>query len=223
MSTSAPSRARWSIGAGPERPRPQAMPGVLPALYLITPQPGASDARFVRELGAALDGLGGDVLVQFRAHGLSPQRWLGLARDVLRTCRQRDVALLLGGGAGVDELLAVGADGLHMPSRVLMACDRRAVPANMLLGASCHDVEQLRRAGRLGVDLVTLSPVLATESHPGAPTLGWSGLGAMCERAAPSVYALGGLGPQHVERARAVGAHGVAGMRALWSAGRSRG
>ncbi len=199
---------------------PASRPG-LPALYLITPQPAASDAAFLRGLDDALRARRPDLpLVQFRAHGLRHEHWRGLARDVLRVCRGHGARLLLNAGAldGVDAgaLLEIGADGLHLPARLLPTQVRRGLACRQWLGASCHDAAQLRQAERIGADLVTLSPVLPTASHPGAQTLGWSALARLCRGSALPVYALGGLGAQHLERARAAGAHGVAAIRQLW-------
>jgi thiamine-phosphate pyrophosphorylase len=193
----------------------------LPALYLITPQPGASDTEFLRGLSAALDSrVDALPLVRFRAHGLSPQRWRRLAAGALRACRERGALLLLGpdaaAGMSVDELFASGADGVHLPSRVLMHLDTVARPAGRLLAASCHDAAQLLQAQRLGADLVTLSPVLPTTSHPGAPGLGWQRLRELCRGTRLPVYALGGLGEAELGPAREAGAHGVAAIRGLW-------
>jgi len=61
-----------------------------------------------------------------------------------------------------------------------------------------------------------VSPVLATASHPGAAPLGWDGLHRLLDDAPLPVYALGGLAPGDLARARAAGAHGVAGISAFW-------
>ena len=193
----------------------------LPALYLITPQPGESDTEFLQGLRAALDSrVDALPLVRFRAHGMSPQRWRRLAAEALRACHERGALLLLGPDAAadisVDELLASGADGVHLPSRVLTQLDAVTRPPGRLLAASCHDAAQLLQAQRLGVDLVTLSPVLPTTSHPGAPGLGWQRLRELCRSTRLPVYALGGLGEQDLGRARESGAHGVAAIRGLW-------
>jgi len=66
--------------------------------------------------------------------------------------------------------------------------------------SSAHGLADLRRAARAGANLAFLSPVYATASHPGAPSLGsvrWSRLA----RAAPvAVAALGGIDGASVRR-----------------------
>ena len=199
-------------------------------LYLITPQPGGRDAEFLRALRASLaEQAPGSLLVQFRAHGLEPGHWHALAGQVLACCAAHDAPLLLGAGGLARaaparvfrSLRELGAQGLHLPSRMLdqpawrEACGD--VAREILLAASCHDAAQLDAAAGLGAALATVSPVLPTASHPGATTLGWAGLARLCHDALPAVYALGGLGPRHLEAARAAGAHGVAGIRAFWA------
>jgi 8-oxo-dGTP diphosphatase len=83
------------------------------------------------------------------------------------------------------------------------------------VGASCHDAEELELAARLGADFATLSPVQATASHPGAAALGWDRFAQRVAAARLPVYALGGVGPDDLPRARAAGAQGVAGIRAF--------
>src|SRR5690554_7028844 len=71
-------------------------------------------------------------------------------------------------------------------------------------------------AAELGVDFVTLSPVLPTQSHPGAAHLGWERARELIDSVNMPVYLLGGLGPQELSQAFEAGAQGVAGVRQLW-------
>ena len=71
-------------------------------------------------------------------------------------------------------------------------------------------------AAGIGADFVTLSPVLPTASHPGAPHLGWERAAELISMTHLPVYLLGGLSPEHLERAFQVGAQGVAGISGLW-------
>jgi 8-oxo-dGTP diphosphatase len=67
----------------------------------------------------------------------------------------------------------------------------------------------------LNADFATLSPVCATASHPDAKPLGWERFAPLVADARLPVYALGGVGPDDLERAHATGAQGVAGIRAF--------
>jgi 8-oxo-dGTP diphosphatase len=133
---------------------------------------------------------------------------------------QRTVALAHACGAKVllngDVALAreVGADGVHLTSTQLAGLTE--LPATDWCAASCHNVEELRRAEALGCDFAVLSPVLPTQSHPGTPHLGWEGFAAVAAGATIPVYALGGLKQEDMQIAWQYGAHGIAMLRQAW-------
>jgi 8-oxo-dGTP diphosphatase len=68
----------------------------------------------------------------------------------------------------------------------------------------------------LGLDLVVLSPVLPTTSHPGAETVGWPRFAEWVADYPLPVFALGGLSIDDMDRARAHGAYGVALKSQAW-------
>jgi len=88
--------------------------------------------------------------------------------------------------------------------------------ASWPLAASCHTAEELQMAIELGVDFVTVSPVAATASHPGSEPLGWEAAADLVRTATLPVYFLGGMMPEHLDKARACGSQGVAGISAFW-------
>lgn len=101
-------------------------------------------------------------------------------------CRARGVLFLVAGDARLAR--AVGADGLHLPARML------AGPApEMMLTAACHDAGELARAAALGAAAAFLSPVFATESHEGAVALGPADFKTLAAAARLPVLALGGV------------------------------
>ncbi|MBT8143691.1 MAG: Nudix family hydrolase [Gammaproteobacteria bacterium] len=108
----------------------------------------------------------------------------------------------------------VGAAGVHLPSRYLDA----PVPshADLLIGASCHDSEELERAVAIGADFAVLGPVQSTPSHADAVPLGWTRFAALADQANLPVYALGGVVRTDIQRATKAGAQGVAGISAFW-------
>lgn len=184
----------------------------LPDRYLITPDPGLTP-NFLAGLERSLQS--GIRLVQLRGGsppGVEPERF---AREVRRLCRDHGAALLINGAPSLAQ--ALGADGVHLPARRLLRLSERPLGARHWVAASCHDATELRQAARCLVDFAVLSPVLATSSHPGARPLGWQRFGALVRLAGMPTYALGGLGAEHLEQAKAQGALGVAAIRGLWN------
>lgn len=185
----------------------------LDSRYAITPDPervGGADG-VLQWTNAAL--ACGHRLFQLRAKSLDAFSLAQLAEKFAGLMDSHDARWLLNGSA--DDALAVGADGVHLDSRQLAAIDSRPLPEDLLAAASCHNRKELVRAGRAGLDFVTLSPVRPTASHPGATTLGWRGLEDLCRQSPLPVYALGGMQPDDNEAASRHGAYGVAGIRAF--------
>lgn len=187
----------------------------LPAFYLITPEPGDSgSAVFLQRLDTLL--AAGVRLLQLRAKSLSPAAYRTLAAAALERCRRHGARLLL--NAPVDLVQSLGADGVHLSAARLRDLRHRPLPAGMLVGASCHDREEVAHAGRIGVDFIVVSPVLPTASHPQVRPLGWEGMRALTETAGVPVYALGGMGPEQLRQSWQHGGQGIAAIRGLWEA-----
>ncbi|WP_311953617.1 Nudix family hydrolase [Halomonas garicola] len=185
---------------------------MLPAEYLITAEE-EDDEVFHQRLTRALEE-DGVRLVQLRAKILDGEQYLARARRALSLCREYGARLLLNGDPALLE--QVDADGAHLTSERLVQLDRRPIPAGKWLGASTHSAEQLDKAAVLGCDLVTLSPLAPTPSHPDAVLMGWHDFQQHVEHAGMPVFALGGMTRQHANRARAVGAQGIASIRDFW-------
>jgi 8-oxo-dGTP diphosphatase len=105
----------------------------------------------------------------------------------------------------------IGVDGIHFSSAQLMEATSR--PEANLCGASCHNVEELYQAERLGMDFVVLGPVLPTLSHPGATPMGWRKFAAIIRDFPLPVYALGGMKLEDLTTSWEHGAHGIAMIR----------
>lgn len=187
----------------------------LPPAYLITGEPADCPKIFLDRLQQALDR--GIRLVQLRAKQLPGARLLALYREAHRLCRRYRVPLLLNGTP--EQTQSVDADGIHLTTRRLLALDRRPLAAERWVAASCHNLEEVRHACRIGVDFIVASPVRVTASHPEASAIGWEGLHELTEEATMPVYALGGLTPADLEQAWAHGAQGISAIRALWGTG----
>ena len=106
------------------------------------------------------------------------------------------------------------ADGVHLTASQLMALQAR--PTADLVGASCHNTDELSRAMQLELDFAVLGPVKATPSHPHGAPLGWSRFYSMVESSSIPVYAIGGMGREDLKDAWRAGAHGIAMIRRAW-------
>ena len=112
----------------------------------------------------------------------------------------------------VDLPVVAMADGVHLTTQRLMSAGERPLPAGRWCSASCHDARQLRRATKLGMDFVTLSPIQATDSHPAAALLGWQKFAELVADIPLPVFALGGLQHEDLALAYHHGGQGIAGI-----------
>ncbi|MEN8180076.1 MAG: thiamine phosphate synthase [Pseudomonadota bacterium] len=188
------------------------MSSTLPAHYMITGK-FAGHADFQGKLERALQS--GPKVVQLRCKGMGDTEYLELAR-LAETIRHRfEAPLFL---ATTVELFAeTGADGLHLSSDRLGGLSERPIAADKLLSVSCHTEADLELADRLGADILLLSPVKPTASHPDLPGLGWERFREMTEGLDQPVYGLGGMQPEDVDDAQAAGARGIAATAGYWS------
>ena len=198
----------------PPADRPVVAALLQPDRYLVTPTPADSDGHWLSGLDHAL--ASGVQRVQLRAHGPDPGRWARLAGQAVARCRAAGADVLV--NADLALAAALGA-GLHLQAAQLDNIEvqrslRKARPR--MLGASCHTAGDLLRAQALGCDFVVLGHVQDTLSHPGVPGIGWQAFAGMREAVALPIYAIGGLGVDDIEVARAHGAQGIAAIRGLW-------
>ncbi|HEY0660881.1 MAG TPA: Nudix family hydrolase [Lysobacter sp.] len=197
--------------AMPPADRPVVAALLQPDRYLVTPEPGTDDARWLAMLARAL--VGGACRVQLRAPALDPTRWHRLATAAVEHCRAAGVEVLLNGD--VELALQLGV-GVHLRAAQLAALRERPVPASVVLAASCHDVTELRAAQALDCDFAVVGAIRPTPTHPGAPAIGWPGFAALRESVSLPIYAIGGLATEDIAEARRHGGQGIAAIRGLW-------
>ncbi len=109
--------------------------------------------------------------------------------------------------------------GVHLTSEQLRNVRSQDLQRLRALGikrfASCHNRAEIEIANTLPLNAITVSPVRETPSHPGEPPLGWDRFAELLSLADMPVYALGGMTPADLPRARHLGAAGIAGIRGL--------
>jgi 8-oxo-dGTP diphosphatase len=182
----------------------------LPEEYAVSDAAGMGEIEFLVRLESRLRK--GLRLLQLREKSMDVAALEPLAMKVVALARTYGARVLINGD--VDLARRIGAHGVHFSASQLMGLPLR--PELAWCAASCHDAAELRRAEELGLDFVALGPVLDTPSHPDAKTLGWDGFASLASGAALPVYAIGGMRPDLLEKARTLGAHGVAMIRGSW-------
>jgi 8-oxo-dGTP diphosphatase len=179
----------------------------LPPHYPISPPDASPEgaASWVRDMLAR-----GERLLRLRLPGHSHELARSLAATLLPEVRAHGGALLL--SRDIEGAVMLGT-GVHLASAQLRELEARPLPPDLPVGASCHDAGELALASRLGCDFATLSPVLATASHPDAEPLGWPRFARLAEAASLPVYALGGVAAHDLGEALMHAAQGISAIR----------
>lgn len=182
----------------------------LPELYMMT---GKFDDHedFKNKLTGALSQ--SNKVVQFRQKNIENSEYLALAKLAESVCSQFNSLLLLSTTIGIFNQADAG--GIHLNSQVLFEFDNRPVAKHHLLSVSCHNLDEMKQAEKLGADILLLSPVKATASHPELEAIGWQQFMQMIKRVKCPVYALGGMQASDLDDAKQAGAQGIA-VSSFW-------
>jgi thiamine-phosphate pyrophosphorylase len=163
----------------------------LPRTWLMT------DERMGEGLWPALQRLPAGSGIIFRHYTLPPAERQHLFRQVSRVARARRLVLVRAGPRHLGR-----EDGVH------------GHLGRGLRTASAHSRREAVRAMRRGAQLLFVSPVFSTQSHPGAAALGRVRFGLLIHRLDTPVIALGGMTPQRFASLRGMKVHGWAAIDA---------
>ncbi len=189
-------------GQGKSPPPGQA--SKIPSVWLMTDE-RVSEADLLRAIARLPRGSA----VVLRHYSLAAAERHALLLRMMRAACRRHVLLL----AGDAELARDwGADGYH----------GRARGKAGLHSAPVHNHRELVQAEHAGADVLLISPLFATRSHPGARMLGAFRFAALARQARVPVIALGGVKPRHAALVRRLGARGYAAIDGLAGPRRGR-
>jgi len=151
-------------------------------------------------------------VVVYRTFG-APDR-LAVARELRRITRGLGLKLLIGRDWRLAA--AVGADGVHLPQRLMgMGPRLRRARPHWLISAAAHDAAAIVAASRMGLDALLVSAVFPSRSPSAGRALGPVRFAALTARSRVPVIALGGVNDATAVRLRSGKAAGLAGVDSL--------
>lgn len=157
---------------------------------------------------------GGISWICLRAKNADAKARIELGRDIQKRCPRAFLSV----NGDPEACRALGAPGIHLPSRGFGVGEIRAAFSSALLGVSCHDREDLEAAQGLGADYVFLSPMFDPSSKPClSPPLGVEGFRKMIAGISIPVLALAGVGPERIGEIAASGAAGAVALGSLFN------
>lgn len=172
---------------------------LIPRFHLIVPiMPLESLATLVEA---------GIEAVQIRDKGATDRELVAFATAAVEALRPLGAAVMI--NDRIDLALATNADGVHLGMSDLPVAIARLLAPDLLIGATCRNLAQVREAAHDGADYAGVGPVHATTTKAGLPDpLGPEGLAAATGPL--PVIAVGGITLDRVPDVLSAGAHGLA-------------
>jgi thiamine-phosphate pyrophosphorylase len=186
----------------------------LSGLYAVTPDM-ADTATLLAKTALALQG--GAALLQYRnklAHAALRREQ---AQELSQLCRRHGCLFIV--NDSVDLALEVHADGVHLGREDgELAAARRAIPADMVLGASCYGSLEAAEAARdAGANYIAFGAAYASPTKPGNKRVPPS-LYREARRVGLPVVAIGGITLDNAQPLVEAGVDALAVITALYGA-----
>ncbi|MGH9452288.1 MAG: thiamine phosphate synthase [Terriglobia bacterium] len=152
-------------------------------------------------------------LIQIRAKGFDARGIVHLAEVAVARARGTGSRVVI--NDRMDVALATGAAGVHLGNHSMPAATVRAIaPPNLLVGVSCHSLDEAGDAESAGADYILLGPVFETPSKAAyGPPLGLEQLSKIAACVSTPILALGGITLERVKACLKAGATGIAAIR----------
>jgi thiamine-phosphate pyrophosphorylase len=188
----------------------------LSGLYVIL-DPSVCPARPLAEVLKA-SAEAGAKLFQYRSKQASMKAAYEEALPLSKIAHELDALFIVNDRC--DLALAVEADGVHLGQGDLpLQYARKVMGLDKLIGISTHNPEQVQVATAGGPDYLGFGPIFTPGSKVDHdPVVGVEGLKAIRRLTALPIFAIGGIGLDHVEAVMQGGANGLAVISAILKA-----
>ena len=183
------------------------LPEGRPLLCYITDRRGVSGGNLLPVIEQAI--AAGVDLIQIREKDMPTRPLLALVEAAVARARGTATRILV--NDRLDLALAAEAEGVHLPAKGLPVAEVRRRCPELLIGVSCHNLDELRAAEEGGADFALFGPVFQPLSKESAATpLGLEKLAEAAGAAGIPVLALGGVALENAADCLRAGAAGLA-------------
>lgn len=183
-------------------------------LHLITPS--GVDAVVLAATAVALEA--GAPVVQVRMKDTPDRARLATIAQIRSLCAPFEARCIVNDRC--DLALAAGADGVHVGAEdVPVAVARRLVGPDAIVGGTCRNADDARRAEDEGATYLGVGPVYVSSTKSGLPEpIGAAGIARIAAAVSIPVIAISGVTVERVPELLDAGAHGVAVVAAVYDA-----
>ncbi len=206
LGSGAAQLGRLTTKLGRLAPKQKAGRADLPRLWLVTDPDRLTDPL------ATARGLPAGSGIIYRGFGRRNAEHE--ARALRKLAKERGLVLLI--GADAQLAARIGADGVHLPERMMARAPRlRAQYRGWILTAAVHNRLALERAAALRLDGALLSVVFPSQSPSAAKPIGPMRLARYVRCSGLPIVALGGITTKTGPRLLSTGVYGLAAIEGL--------
>ena len=130
---------------------------------------------------------------------------LKIIESIRRNSKRKNLTLLIGEKSNRIRDIS----GLHLPK---WHYQKRKMNKKQILSISAHGIIDKRRIINSKADLIFLSPIFRTSSHPNSRPLGTIKFGLIARQFSKPVIALGGINKNNIKKLKNLPIEGVAGI-----------
>ena len=152
-------------------------------------------------------------MVIFREYDLESKDREEVARKIIKICREKNHKILIGKDLAMARKLR--ADGIHFSDNdklPIQIFNRQNLPREFIFSFACHNFLSVLKSHRLKADVIFISPIFITKSHPDVEPLGLMQLSKIIRISKIPIFALGGVNKQNIRILQKVGAQGFGGV-----------
>ena len=186
----------------------------LPNIFPITPNYTQDPKNFLMNFEKVVSKKSINI-IQLRSHELENSEYVKLAKKCAALCRRYDVKLII--NREIELINSLKVAGVHLTSDNLLNTNKKHFSSEFLVGASCHNIQEIEYANSLGLDYIILGPVVEKQSSVNSKALGWEKFAELSRVSLVPVYAIGGLGIDDLEMSELNGGQGIAAIRNIWN------
>ena len=137
-----------------------------------------------------------------REKDLSDGEYRTLAEEVVEICHRYGKSCIL--HSHPDIVGKIGADGVNVSMDMFRSMKNNGI----FTGVSCHSIDEVREAEKLGADYVIVGHIFQTDCKKGLKSRGLEFLSQICNAVEIPVYAIGGIDNNNIESVIRAGATG---------------
>ena len=183
-------------------------------LYLVTNRELMSSKTIEKSVKEAIKG--GCTIVQLREKDISSKEFYDIAKSLRKITKKYKVPFII--NDRVDIALAVNADGVHVgQSDLSLKNVRKLIGKDKIIGVSCGNLEEAKKAYKDGADYLGVGAVFPTNTKKDAKDVGIDGLKEIINNIPLPIVAIGGINKENIENLRDINLAGVALVSAIIS------